>query len=118
MYEYRATIVRVIDGDTFTAEVDLGFNTSVYATFRVKDLDTPETFRPRNRVEKAHGETATAYAKKLLPMGEEVTIKTFKDKTGKYGRMLADVILPNGGTFTEIMKDAGFEKREEYKEKK
>ena len=35
MYEYRARIVRVIDGDTVDAEVDLGFHISS----RMKNLN-------------------------------------------------------------------------------
>ncbi len=42
MYEYRARIVRVIDGDTVEAEVDLGFHISSRMMLRLFGINTPE----------------------------------------------------------------------------
>jgi hypothetical protein len=35
MYEYKAKIINVVDGDTFDAIVDLGFTVSVKQRFRL-----------------------------------------------------------------------------------
>jgi len=42
LYYYEASLVRVIDGDTFEADVDLGFNISQRIVFRLAGCDTPE----------------------------------------------------------------------------
>ena len=43
MYQYRATITAVYDGDTCTAIVDLGLHVRVEATLRLHGINTPET---------------------------------------------------------------------------
>ena len=42
LWHYRATAVRVIDGDTFVAFVDTGFYGRHEARIRIAGLDTPE----------------------------------------------------------------------------
>jgi hypothetical protein len=42
MYEYDATIIEVIDADTFSASVDLGFYTYCRQHFRLLDYYAPE----------------------------------------------------------------------------
>lgn len=66
MYTYDALIVRVVDGDTVDAEVDLGFSLKYNARFRIKGLDTPETWRPKSEAERVHGKAATGFATELL----------------------------------------------------
>ena len=41
MYEYRARITRVIDGDTVEAEIDLGFHVTFTATLRLTGINAP-----------------------------------------------------------------------------
>ena len=43
LYEYKATITDVHDGDTVTADVDLGFHTWIHEEkFRLLGIDAPE----------------------------------------------------------------------------
>lgn len=42
MYKYNAYIKRVVDGDTFDAEVDLGFHTWSKQRFRINGYSAPE----------------------------------------------------------------------------
>ena len=94
MYEYRATIRRIIDGDTIVADIDLGLE--IWARgqhLRLYGIDTPEV-RTRDLEEKAAGLLAKARVQALLPPGREVTIRTHKDRSGKYGRWLVTVDLP------------------------
>lgn len=42
MWEYRATPINVVDGDTFDATVDLGFSVSLNMRLRLLGIDTPE----------------------------------------------------------------------------
>lgn len=84
MYEYRAVVRRVVDGDSIHADIDLGFKQwSHDEDLRLIGINAPDN---ENVVAKR---AATAYLKGLLPVGTVVTITTIKDKTEKYGRMLA-----------------------------
>lgn len=91
MYEYRAKIVRLIDGDTVVADVELGFHTSLRSTFRLSGINTPEI----RGVERPRGLAATEYLQQAISEltngTNELTIRTHKDRTGKYGRYLAEL---------------------------
>ena len=91
MYEYRCKIKRVIDGDTVDIDIDLGFDV-VLADQRVRlyGIDTPES-RTKDPVEKRYGLAAKEYLKSKL--GKEGTLKTHKDATGKFGRILGEFIV-------------------------
>lgn len=112
MYTYDALITRVVDGDTVDAEVDLGFSLTYKARFRIKDLDTPETWRPKSEEEREHGKAATAYATELL-LDKNIILKTEPD-VGIYGRYMASIILGNGDNFADVMIDGGFQKKSVY----
>lgn len=43
MYTYRAKLIRVIDGDTIDAIIDLGFDVWVKKRIRLNGIDAPET---------------------------------------------------------------------------
>ena len=114
LYYYQAEVVNIVDGDTIDAKVDLGFNTFVIKRFRVLDLDTAETWRPRNEAERRHGELAKQKAKELL-LDKTILIRTGKEK-GFYGRYLCEIFLENGELYSDFMKSHGFEKKEHYDE--
>ena len=93
MYEYRATVVKVIDGDTVDVDIDLGFGIILSdERVRIMGIDTPES-RTRDKVEKKFGLAAKARLKSLL--GKTCTLKTKinkngEDMKGKFGRILGD----------------------------
>ena len=41
MYEYSAKLIRVIDGDTIDASIDLGFDVWVKKRIRLYGIDAP-----------------------------------------------------------------------------
>ena len=93
MYEYMAKLERVVDGDTIDVRIDLGFDIHHSARVRMMGIDTPES-RTRNLEEKALGLASKARLKELLK-GQKVKIETSKEGKGKFGRILADVIVCN-----------------------
>lgn len=113
MWEYKAQITRVVDGDTFDAIVDLGFGIFHHIRVRLSGIDTPETYRPKSEAEKKHGLEVSAWAKQMLEK-REVTIKTSKTRASIYGRWEATIVLPDGRDLTKLMKYMGFEKKENY----
>lgn len=106
MYEYRATIARVIDGDTVEAEVDLGFDVVVRERFRLYGINAPET-KGESRED---GRAATEFLRTLIAKhtgnSGVLTIQTKKDKREKYGRYLA-VLMANGVNLNAVMANAG-----------
>ena len=54
MYKYNAKLIRVIDGDTIDALIDLGFDVWVKKRIRLYGINTPET-RTRDLEEKKAG---------------------------------------------------------------
>jgi micrococcal nuclease len=117
MYNYKAHVLRVVDGDTMDIIIDLGFGISYGredhpVRIRLNDIDTPETWRPKTAAENEHGERATARVKELIE-GKEVIIKSYK--LGIYGRYAADVFIPETGeSLADILKREGFEKKSSY----
>ena len=96
MYEYRARLVKVVDGDTVDVDIDLGFGIWMKdERVRIMGIDTPES-RTRDQVEKLFGKAASARVKELLD--EDIILKTQiardgEDMKGKYGRILGDFIV-------------------------
>jgi micrococcal nuclease len=111
MYEYKARVTRVVDGDTYDVTVDLGFEINFTIRIRLNGIDTPETWRPRTEAERVHGESATRFVR-LLIEGQDVLIRSHK--LGIYGRYAADVKLWDGSDLTTLLKEKGFEKRSDY----
>ena len=92
MYEYRATIRRVVDGDTVDVTLDLGFNILYNSRIRLLGIDTPES-RTRDLEEKARGLAAKDRVKELCPVGSSVTLKNTKEGRGKFGRILGEIFV-------------------------
>ena len=113
MYEYKAHVRRIVDGDTVVVDIFLGFDTVLNkAKLRLYGIDTPETYRPSCNEEKQHGLQAKKFTSDMC-FDKDVTIKTYKDKKGKYGRYLADVIV-DGKSLVQELKKNGFEKKTSY----
>jgi len=111
-YKYRATVKRVVDADTFDMIVDLGFGLTTTQRFRIKDYDAPETWRPKTHAESSHGSRATRRANQLVS-GKELLITTTKE-IGMYGRYEADIELPDGRNYKDVMIAEGYEKLPNY----
>ena len=92
MYEYKCRIDRVIDGDTVDVDIDLGFGVWLRKErVRMYGIDTPES-RTRDKVEKVYGLAAKDFLSKMLSTGE-MSIKTYKDAKGKFGRILGELFM-------------------------
>jgi len=91
MFEYKATVVRVVDGDTVDCDIDLGFSVVLHKQrIRLKGIDTPES-RTRDKVEKQYGFAALEYLKQLITSTETVTLQSYG--AGKFGRILGDLFV-------------------------
>ena len=56
MYKYRAILLKVVDGDTIDARIDLGFNIFIHERIRLWKINAPET-RTLDLKEKKQGKS-------------------------------------------------------------
>lgn len=89
-YWYKATVLKVIDGDTFDVMIDVGFDIHFKARVRLYGVNTPES-RTKDAAEKEMGLKAKAFTSDWLTNHSTVFLKTVIDKNEKYGRVLAEI---------------------------
>lgn len=109
-YSYtNVEIIRVVDGDTVEAVVDLGFRVLLEMPLRIYGINTPERGQP------GFTEAATALRKmlKMVPTTRNqnpscrVSVNTIKSSE-KYGRYLAEIFLADGSSVAERMIKGGW----------
>lgn len=103
MYHYRCEIMRVIDGDTVEAIIDLGFRCLYKSAVRLKGIDAPELSLATRQA----GEAAKLFLAQALAQGP-VTIQTElrNGSLDKYGRVLGTFWV-GGVNINEAMIQAG-----------
>ena len=106
MYEYKAIVDRVVDGDTIDGTIDLGFKTWKKVRVRMEGINTPES-RTRDLEEKKKGLAAKARLQEILDYNSnECVLKV--SGVGKFGRAIASVYVDtlspasNKSSMTEI----------------
>ena len=112
-YFYGATLLRVVDGDTIDALIDLGFKTFVKNRIRYMGIDTWES-HTRDLEEKKKGKAAKARNKELLEQNDGKFLVQ-SHGLGKYGRLLGELFIKSydgeteGGPFNvnDILKKEG-----------
>ena len=106
-HNYSAKLLRVVDGDTCDAMIDLGFNTWVKKRIRFYGVDTWES-RTRNLEEKKKGLAAKDYVKDLLENSDEGKFVLKSYGVGKYGRVLGELFVKGNETsVNELLKENG-----------
>ena len=102
MYDYKAKLVKVVDGDTIDVTIDLGFDVSVKKRVRFEGINAPES-RTRDLKEKALGLAAKERVKAILAENPCFTLESAE--LGKYGRVLGKIhvtMLDGDESFTQI----------------
>lgn len=104
--DYHWPVVRVIDGDT--VQVDAGADMPpelASIRVRLRDVDTPETWKPKCESERRAGKAATAFTKAALAEAGSIVIRN--PAWGKYGgRVIANMVL-DGQTLSAMLIAAG-----------
>lgn len=89
MYEYKATVDRVVDGDTVDFIVDLGFSVKIKIRTRLASVDTPERGQKDFLLAAKKCRELLDKAAASFPYEGKIVIKT--EKTGKYGRWIVHI---------------------------
>lgn len=88
MYTYRALVTSVYDGDTITVDIELGFGiVARKQKIRLANINTPEV---RGEEREAGLISRDVLREKILH--KQIIITTFKDKKGKYGRYVGEIL--------------------------
>ena len=109
MYQYKAKILNIVDGDTFDVDIDLGFHIHIHERVRLLNVDTPEKFG----VEAPLGLIMKNYAIGHF-LGKEMVIRSEKNeeaaKTDSFGRWLVETTLEDGSSISQIYTELGVNK--------
>ena len=104
MYTYKAKLVRVIDGDTLDAEIDLGFGIFIKQRIKLYGISIPEAKSKKN------GGDAKTHLIQILP--REFMIETILNKRGKFGRVLGVIFFLDADnvkhTLNEVLVEDGY----------
>ena len=93
MYHYPCKIIKVVDGDTVDVDIDLGFGVWMKnQRIRMYGIDAPES-RTSNQTEKQYGVASKRFLEGMCDDKNGLVLRTHKDKTGKFGRILGDFLI-------------------------
>lgn len=85
-FVYAATVERLVDADTVDVDLDLGMRVHMKTRLRVAHVDAPERYTTE---------------------GRDAIMFATGQKPDKYGRALADIVLPDGQDYARLLVDAG-----------
>lgn len=98
LYNYKATVERIIDGDTIEFTIDVGFKTYMRMNMRLAGIDAPE-------IKTQEGKDAKKWLSEQLPIGHEVLLNVYRT-ADKYGRYLA-IVTYNGIEINNLLIKSG-----------
>lgn len=109
MWHYPATLIKVVDGDTIDARVDLGCSVSLDERFRLCDVSAPEIFgTKRSAPDYARGVSAKAYLEARFKENDGA-MTIVSSRRGKWRRWLAYVFVPDATMSLNLeLVDVGF----------
>lgn len=111
LYTYRCKLIRVIDGDTILAQIDLGFDTWSIKTVRLSGIDTPE-IRTKNLEEKKLGNIAKDEVIKILNQykneNDEIYFYLKSNEYDNFGRSLGIVYTDDDMNLNSYLLENGF----------
>ena len=97
LYTYQAQATQVVDGDTFHALIDLGFETTLAQRVRLRRIDAPEILT-------ADGKEAKAYLEKILSRDNGRILMKSVD-IDQHGRPIADVWVKGKSIDQELLEE-------------
>ena len=114
LYNYRAMVTSVYDGDTCTVDIDLGLGCWVRGEkIRLHRINAPEV---RGK-EKGKGKASRDYLREQINK-KAIILQTFKDRKGKYGRYLGEIWLKSANNewinVNDLLVKKGFAAYKEY----
>lgn len=91
MFQYAASVIRIVDGDTLWLNIDLGFRVHLEIDVRLARINAPEAV---NWSAKGLDDPAKGYIQRNCPPGSMCVVQI--SKPDKYARWIADVFFQPG----------------------
>ena len=111
MNKYKAKLIRVVDGDTIDAEIEIGFDIYVRKRVRLWGINAPEG-RSKDKEEVRAAAAALRRLEELLALSNgEFELITHGD--GKYGRCLGEIFVNDTESVNETLIKEGLVKKYE-----
>ena len=109
-YVYSIKILKIVDGDTIDAEIDLGFYTKVKKRIRLYGINTPET-RLQSKIKnlderKAEKERGLLAKARLREICQKNEILLESVGLGKYGRVLGKLYFAEENEYQESLDES------------
>lgn len=84
MFEYSATLIAIVDGDTLKLDVDVGFKIHVREVFRLARINAPELLT-------LEGMQSRNFIAEQLAKATALKVQTSRQEN--YGRWLAEILI-------------------------
>ena len=109
-YVYSIKILKIVDGDTIDAEIDLGFYTKVKKRIRLYGINAPET-RLQSKIKnlderKAEKERGLLAKARLREICQKNEILLESVGLGKYGRVLGKLYFAEENEYQESLDES------------
>lgn len=112
MYTYQCNTIRVIDGNTVDASIDLGFNVTIRQRIKLYGVNVSDM---RSTDESVRQQAMASKQKLAELLGNEFVCETIVNKRGKAGRVMGKLTTTNtNGSKVDINQqliDQGFAER-------
>ncbi len=100
-FTYPISAIRIIDGDTIEADVDLGFRIRQRQIIRLAGIDAPE-LRSKDAEERRRARSAKIALERMLVEWGPSEVVMHSTGLDKYGRSLATIWASDGPRWDEI----------------
>lgn len=91
LFTTKAYVDKIIDGDTLLVSFDFNLDVSISQKLRLRGIDCPE-------MDTEEGKRAKRFVESRLKPCEFIIVKTYKDRSDKFDRYLADVFYQTGAS--------------------
>ncbi len=104
LYNYKARVLRIVDGDTVNLEIDLGMKVFLKSNCRLSGINAPE-LRSTDLSVREKAMQAKMYLGGLLPIDSIVELQSMS--LDKYGRSIGQITTKEGIVVNDEMIKSG-----------
>ncbi len=104
LYNYKAKVLRIVDGDTISLEIDMGMKIYFKSNCRLSGINAPE-LNSKDHLIAEKAVQATIYLKGLLPISSIVDLQSIS--LDKYGRSIGQITTKEGVVVNDEMVKSG-----------
>lgn len=108
LYNYKAKLIKVVDGDTVKVNIDLGFNINWETNARLAGIDADE-LNAKDPLLKESAQNAKKYLESALKVGDRIHI--ISKELDKYKRPVIVIINKDGTNLNEELLNKGLVKK-------